>query len=75
MNKLVKVCVIGGIAYELMEFGYTLGKGSMLGFLKAYGASATDCVDAFSEDNCKRLKFMAKVANLKADHVKRKIES
>lgn len=75
MNKLIKVCVVGEIAYGLMEFGFTLGKGNMLGILKAYGVSATDCVDALSEDNRKRLKFIAEVAKIRADYIKREIGS
>lgn len=75
MNKLIKGCVIGGIVYGLMEVGYTLGKGNMLGILKAYGVSATDCVDALSEDNRKKSKFMAKFANIRANYLKSKIES
>lgn len=72
MNKLIKMCVIGGIAYELMEVGYTLGKANMLGILKAFDVSATNCVDELLKDNRKKSKFMAKVANVRADYIKRK---
>lgn len=75
MNKLIKVCAIGGIMYGMMEFGYTLGKADMLGILKALNVLPTDAIDIFSEDNHKKLKFIASVAKLKADHLKSKIES
>ena len=62
MNKMIKVCVIGSIVYGAMEFAYSFGKGQMLGILKAYNASAEDCIDLLSSDKRKKARFISRVA-------------
>ena len=47
MNKLIKRCAIGGIALGTLELGFILGKGYILGVLKACDASATETIVTF----------------------------
>lgn len=74
MNKMIKVCVIGSIVYGAMEFAYSFGKGQMLGILKAYNASAEDCIDLLSSDKRKKARFISKVAKLTEECEASKIE-
>ena len=75
MNKMLKICVIGSIVYGAMEFGYSFGKGRMLGILKAYNASAEVCIDLLSSDKRKKARFISKVAKLTEECKASKIES
>lgn len=72
---MLKICVIGSIVYGAMEFGYSFGKGRMLGILKAYNASAEDCIDLLSSDKRKKARFISKVAKLTEECKASKIES
>jgi hypothetical protein len=67
MNKLIKRCAIGGIALGTLE----LGKGYILGVLKACDVSATETITLYSGDSSKILRFMAKLANSTADYLKK----
>ena len=60
MNKLIKRCAIGGIALGTLELGFILGKGYILGVLKACDVSATETITLYSGDSSKILRFMVK---------------
>ena len=47
----------------------------MLGILKAYNASAEDCIDLLSSDKRKKARFISKVAKLTEECKASKIES
>ena len=70
MNKLIKRCAIGGIIWGTMELGFILGKGYMLGVLKAYDISVLEAITLYSGDSRKSLRFMTKLANSVADNLK-----
>ena len=71
MNKLIKRCAIGGIALGTLELGFILGKGYILGVLKACDVSATETITLYSGDSSKTVRFMAKLANSTADYLKK----
>lgn len=70
MNKLIKRCAIGGIICGTMELGFILGKGYMLGVLKAYDISVIEAITLCSVGSRKSLRFMTKLANSVADNLK-----
>lgn len=74
MNKLIKSCAIGGIICGTLELGFILGKGYILGVLKAYDVSATEAITLYSGDSSKTLRFMAKIANSTADWIKKEVK-
>ncbi len=74
MNKLIKSCAIGGIALGTLELGFILGKGYILGVLKAYDVSVTEAIILYSGDSSKTLRFMAKIANSTADWIKKEVK-
>lgn len=74
MNKLIKRCAIGGIMCITLELGFILGKGYILGVLKAYDVSATEAITLYSGDSNKALRFMAKIANSTADWIKKEVK-
>nr|DAV35674.1 MAG TPA: hypothetical protein [Caudoviricetes sp.] len=53
MNKLIKRCAIGGIIWGTLELGFILGKGYMLGVLKAYDISVIEAITLYSGDSRK----------------------
>lgn len=74
MKKLIKRCAIGGIIWGTLELGFTLGKGYILGVLKAYDASATEVITLYSGDSSKTLRFIVKIANSTADCLKKEVK-
>ena len=62
MNKFIKTCIIGGIVYVMCDATYRLGKGHMLGILAKTNVSASQCMDAISDDKRLRVKLVSKVA-------------
>lgn len=64
MNKLMKMCVVGGIGYVMCDVSYQLGKGRILGFLAKTNMSASQCLDAISDDTCLRVKFVNMIAKI-----------
>ena len=64
MKKLIKMCIVGGIGYMMCDASYLLGKGRILGFLAKTNASASQCIDAISDDKHLRVKFVKMIAKI-----------
>ena len=64
MNKLIKTCIVGGIVYAMCDMTYQLGKGRMLGALAKANVSASQCIDAISDDKHLRVKLVKMVAKI-----------
>ena len=64
MNKLIKTCIVGGIVYAMFDMVYQLGKGHVLGVLAKANVSASECIDAMSNDKRLRAKFIRMVAKI-----------
>ena len=66
MNKFIKTCIsggiIGGIVYAMCDMAYQAGKGRMIGILAKTKVSASQCMDAISDDKRLRVKLVSKVA-------------
>ena len=62
MKKLIKMCIVGGIGYMMCDASYLLGKGRILGFLAKTNVSASQCMDAISDDKRLRVKLVSGVA-------------
>lgn len=62
MNKLIKAFIVGGIVYAMCDASCQLGKGYMLGVLAKENVSASQCIDAISDDKRLRVKFVEMVA-------------
>ncbi len=65
MEKLIKVCIIGGIVYAVADMCYFTGKGAMLGLMKKYDKSASEAIREISNSKNLRLKYVTWVANQK----------
>ena len=64
MNKLIKMCIVGGIVYVMSDLSYQLGKGRMLGVLAKTNMSASQCIDLISDDENLRVKFVKMIAKI-----------
>ena len=64
MNKLIKTCIVGGIVYMMCDASYQMGKGDVLGVLAKSDVSASQCIDAISNDKRLRAKFIRMVAKI-----------
>ena len=62
MNKFIKTCIIVGIVYAMCDATYQLGKGHMLGILAKTNVSASQCMDAISDDKRLQVKLVSGVA-------------
>lgn len=67
MNKLIKTCIVGGIVYMMFDASYQMGKGHVLGVLAKSDVSASQCIDAMSDDKRLRAKFIRMVAKITKD--------
>ena len=67
MNKLIKTCIVGGIVYAMCDTAYQLGKGHILGILAKSDVSASQCIDAMSDDKRLRAKFIRMVAKIEKE--------
>lgn len=65
MEKLIKVCIIGGIIYAVADACYFTGKGATLGLMKKYDKSASEVIQEISNSKNLRLKYVTWVANQK----------
>lgn len=74
MNMLTKKIVIGGVLYAVAEASFTMGKGHMLGVLQAYNIDALSTTELLAADTGLRSRFIAKIANLEAEVIKKKRE-
>lgn len=72
MNMLTKNLVIGGVLYAVAEVSCMIGKGYMLGTLQAYNTDALSATELLAADTRLRSRFISKVANLKAEVIKKK---
>ena len=64
MNKLIKMCIVGGIVYVISDVSYQLGKGRILGALAKTNMSASQCIDAISDDKNLRVKLIKMIAKM-----------
>lgn len=64
MNKLIKTCIVGSIIYAISDVSYQMGKGRMLGGLAKTGITASQCMDAISDNKHPRVKFVSMVAKI-----------
>lgn len=64
MKKLIKMCIVGGIGYMMCDASYQLGKGRILGFLAKTNVSASQCIDAISDDKNLRVKLVKMIAKI-----------
>lgn len=64
MNKLMKMCIVGGIVYVMSDVSYQLGKGRILGALAKTNMSASQCIDAISDDKHPRAKLVKMIAKI-----------
>jgi len=51
LMKIIRKLALGTAIYGILEFGYRLGQGAMLGAMHYFGYSAEDAIQAFSEDD------------------------
>lgn len=73
MNKLIKICIIGGIALTSLNVAFHHGKGYMLGMVCAYEGVATpsDILDAISSDKRFRMNYIHSTAKQTKTRIKR----
>lgn len=64
MNKLIKTCIVGGIAYMMYDASFQMGKGYVLGVLAKADMSASQCIDVISDDKRLRAKLIKMVAKI-----------
>ena len=64
MKRLIKMCIVGGIGYMMCDASCLLGKGRILGFLAKTNVSASQCIDAISDDKDLRVKFVKMIAKI-----------
>ena len=64
MNKLIKMCIAGGIVYVMCDVSYQFGKGRILGILAKTNVSASQCIDIISDDKCLRVKLVKMIAKI-----------
>ena len=64
MKKLIKMCIVGGIGYMMCDMSYQLGKGRILVFLARTNISASQCIDAISDDKHLRVKLVKMIAEM-----------
>ena len=64
MNKLIKTCIVVGIVYMMCDASYQMGKGHILGILAKTDVSASQCIDAMSDDKRLRAKLIRMVAKI-----------
>lgn len=64
MNKLIKMCIVGGIVYVMSDASYQLGKGRILGVLAKTNMSASQCIDIISDDKNLRVKLVKMIAKM-----------
>lgn len=62
MNKLIKMCIVGGIVYAMCDVSYQLGKGRILGVLAKTNMSASQCINVISDDKNLRVKLVKMIA-------------
>lgn len=67
MNKLIKTCIVGGIVYMMCDTAFQTGKGHILGVLAKADVSASQCIDAISDDKRLRAKLISAVAKIKKE--------
>lgn len=64
MSFFIKMCIVGGIGYMMCDASYQLGKGRILGFLAKTNVSASQCIDAISDDKRLRVKLVKMIAKI-----------
>ena len=64
MKKLIKMCIVGSIGYMMCDASYQLGKGRILGVLAKTNVSASQCIDAISDDKHLRAKLVKMIAKI-----------
>ncbi len=69
MNKLIKTCIVGGIVYMMCDASFQMGKGHILGILAKADVSASQCIDAMSDDKRLRAKFIRMVAKIEKEEL------
>ena len=69
MNKLIKTCIVGGIVYMMCDASYQIGKGHILGILAKADVSASQCIDAISNDKRLRAKLIKIVAKINKEEL------
>lgn len=67
MNKLIKTCIVGGIVYMMCDASFQMGKGHILGVLAKADVSASQCIDAISDDKRLRAKLIRMVAKIEKE--------
>ena len=64
MNKLIKTCIVGSIIYAISDASYQMGKGRMLGALAKTDLTGSQVLNAISDDERPRVKFVSMVAKI-----------